>query len=293
MNRLDQPNYDIDQEPPGGEEEDFPGLQVRGNVRNRNWYNVLYDERMSMRLHNRAGTFAFVPLFPHGHHGASVSIYLEQVPGTAFDSYNAKGFIVEDFNLSVSFRQPGTHTLAEWSDFIASSEASYEGLDIICAVVIDHQANGENPTLDITRVFNLQPEISANPTIPLRQANPEWLERYEVIAYDIKSIKACELWSSSVSTAQYKTAEEPLPITTHYIYQKKFEIDLHSRIAVKDLHLPFNMKGPVLPAMSYVPIDNQIYVVAYYRDPRQNDTSIFPDLAMEMEFQSRCYTPLE
>lgn len=289
MNRQDISSYQIDSEPPGGEEEDFPNCPVRGNVRNRNWYNVLYNEDLNIRLHSRATTQTFQPYFPHGHHVATALCYLEQTAGTQYDHYFSGGFVVEDFHVSLSFRQIGTHAQEEWSAFVAANATGYEGLDIVSAVVIDHQYNSNSPSIEVADVFNLQPDFSANPTIPLRQARPDLIARYEVIAYDIVTIKPHELWESNLTSVQYKSAEEPIPVTTHYIYQKKFEIDRNTRFACKDLHLPIDLLGPIPPGGTYRPLHNNLFVIAYYRDPRQNDLNIFPNLTMEMEFQSRCY----
>lgn len=291
MNRLDVPHYSIEREEAGGEEEDFPDLQVRGNVRNRNWYNVTFDEKSNVRLHKRQDQGPMHESGVLGHVTKFVPIFLPQVPGTKYDEYQGRGFVVEDFNCSISFRQPLSHVSGTLDEMVGGPSAYFaaEGIDVVSAIVVDHQYNGL-PVLDIGQVWNLAGDASVNPSIPLRNDRPEYLERYEVLAYDVKRIKPRDLWSHSYAVTQYKVAEEPIPITTEYLLQVKYEIDEHARFACKDLHIPITLYYHQGNAS---PIGKQFYVIAYYRDPRNTNTDIFPPLTMDTEFQSRCYYPLE
>lgn len=270
MNRIDHPAYKFDREPPGGEEEDYPENNVRGNVRNRNYYTPFYSEDLNRRYVTKYLSVALQQNPIVGHHMWGFNLLEAKVVNDQNDVYKGRAVVYQDLYLSASFRLPSEIFWTSVSDLQTTHGA--EGIDIFTCIVVDHYWQ-LGKIFDIGDVFELQADQFINPTFPLRNPDPAKLNKYEVLAYDINSIKASDLWSYSVASTVYASSEEPVPVYQHMAMQVRHDIDTHVRFALKDMNLLATLITVSGAGINRMPQDKQIYFCGWIRDPR-HDTHV-------------------
>lgn len=253
MNRIERSeHYALVPESPGGEEEDYPRCQTRGNIRNRNFYEFRLDG-LGQRLHTLYTSNVCASGL--GGYYRSEPLLLAASVGSEYDQYQGRTAFVQDIHLTYALTRPLYMESETVPSILGYPDDSFQCLFFL---VLDHQYDPAASTvLDLAQVFDLDGFTGTFPL--LRDERPEYLLRYEVLAYDILHIDAKECYE--YQDFIYVAAEAAI-VEKRFIRRRA--LHRNGRMGVKEINLrtllaheSFLSPGLVLPQ------NKQLYFGAY------------------------------
>lgn len=247
-----------------GDEEDFPDAPVRGNVPNRDFFEVApFTEATRIRepAYNHLVMQPIVPPLPNRHERGYYYPLIGSVEvGDLPNQLEGRTVLLDEVRCVVNFRREAYERFDVWPRTVNLPLLDHSVWFFSC-LVIDHGGYEAITTWydRCKRIFTLQQH-----SYPQRNPDPAFLERYEVVSFSSSHLRASETWEHTPNTVMYESAEEPVPIVRHYIYDLARDIDEVHRHAVTDLNRLIELDPSLLAGHVYP--DKDIFILAWVDD---------------------------
>lgn len=284
MNRKYKSGYTTGHEIIEGNEEEFPDYPVRGNISNRSWFEprLLSD---GVRLYSEVFT-SFMPQYPT-YKAIEFDLIRAKTLGPEVDKYAGRAIQIKDLHLTGQLFLPHYHEEFEYEPLTHNKDMPAGDLEVFYAIVVDHQHDpGDGSSLHLDRIFNVSGTGFMFP--PMRNEDAAYLQRYEVLAYDLHQIRNGDLFKYKEWYSVENVSGTSVPL--NLIRKARSGVSEFTRFGLAEIDLlcPLGRLGTAEPPV-FLPNSKRMYFVAYI--PNQLDHAAFSAFygspTMSIEYQLR------